>query len=352
MKPVNVKELKVYLLETSNQGLNLFLKRFPELWIQIRYGQMVELNSPFTNNRKLSVFFNEEKNKWFFKETVDGGIFGDMFSFIAHLYKLDFKRDFKKILSIIQKELATYTPPSFNSSKLINKDTGEEIVFLQETEIQSRYLLKKIFSDFGNVFEFKTQLVEYFSINQNNKIVTVCSSNEYSLIALEEIKSRYYIILSSNMEVWEWGLKPDNYYFGLKQAVNIALFTNPPAKENLILCNAILNTVIFLSLGIAAIKIDARSILQNSYFNFIIKSTFRNLILTFSTENLQKNTKFQFFNLDEYLKRDSEFPTFYEHSVYRREDDQFLQPLWELYTYIDNDNVTIEAEEMDVKLIS
>jgi|ERR1035437_8645065 hypothetical protein len=119
------------ILATTDNGCNYFLKRFPELWMQIKYGRRVNLNSEFHDQQgTLSVYFNTNKNKWFFKDHAGKETYGDMFTYAALVNKLDFQKDFSRILTVVENEMKDFAPPSLNTYKILNNETGEYITFI------------------------------------------------------------------------------------------------------------------------------------------------------------------------------------------------------------------------------
>lgn len=129
---MNATAMKEALLKRTNNGLHYFLKRHPDFWLPYRFGIKKNLDSEFHNEKgTLSIFFNHEKGKWFFKDHGGQEYFGDMFSYACFLYNLDYKKDFLKALLNIQEEMKDYQPPSFNTYKLQNNDTGEYLVFFE-----------------------------------------------------------------------------------------------------------------------------------------------------------------------------------------------------------------------------
>jgi hypothetical protein len=128
--PRQLQLLKDLLLKRTEMCLLFFLKRHPEFWIQIRTKLSIEVDSPFhPGEAKMSIFYSEENGKWFFKEHGGGDHYGDMFSYVAFLHKMDFKRDFPRILAMVQVEMANYQPFFYNTYKLLNNETGEWIAF-------------------------------------------------------------------------------------------------------------------------------------------------------------------------------------------------------------------------------
>jgi hypothetical protein len=129
MRKTNILSKEILNTRTDN-GRDYFLMHYPALWLNIRFGQYVELDSPFHNSKStLSIYFNDAKGKWFFKDHGGQGYYGDMFSYVAYLHKLNYVKDFRRILQIIDSEIKNYQPPAFNTYKLIHNDSGAYITF-------------------------------------------------------------------------------------------------------------------------------------------------------------------------------------------------------------------------------
>lgn len=132
MKKNNHEMAREKVLFASEQGYLVFLKHYPQLWMVKQFGLNMSLNSPFHKEQDtFSIFFNKEKGKWFFKDHIEDGHYGDVFNFIAALHSLNFKRDFKKILEITAGEIKQ-VQQTVNTYQLVNNDTGEFITFFKE----------------------------------------------------------------------------------------------------------------------------------------------------------------------------------------------------------------------------
>ena len=134
MNNITNTKLREHILNETQQGLNVFLMHFPTFWMKYRYGQYIKLDSPFHSEKgTLSIFHNDEKGKWFYKDHIKNGeSYGDVFNFIARLHKIDVVRDFRRVATIIKETIKDYTPPNFNTYKLINRNTGEYVEFYKE----------------------------------------------------------------------------------------------------------------------------------------------------------------------------------------------------------------------------
>jgi hypothetical protein len=123
---------KQNILFASEQGYLVFLNHYPQLWMVKQFGLIMSFDSPFHKERDtFSIYYHKEKGKWFFKDHVEDGLYGDVFTFIAALYKLNFKRDFKKILEITAAEIKQVEQPN-KTYQLVNNATGEFITFFKE----------------------------------------------------------------------------------------------------------------------------------------------------------------------------------------------------------------------------
>jgi hypothetical protein len=338
----NSAVLKDKLLKDYNAGLTFFLKRHPELWLQIRYGASVQIDSPFNPGvSTISIFQNEEKKKWFFKDQIDGGHFGDMFSYVGFLYNLHYAKDFRRIAGLIQQEMIGYEPPIFDTYKLKNNQTGEWIEFLINDQGAGHTFLRSHFYITSEV-QFKCVAIEGFGAKVNNTLVEKRSGVKEQLFAIQGVKNKFYYILSSkDFDVREWGLQPNNYYLGLTYALQLNFSERPIDKNNLLLCDKVLDVISFLLLGIPAIKVDPKKYLLDTYFLEIVKPTFSNLILTFDFGDFtkipsQKQTV-KTFDLKKYLKEAGWEDDLMGYCSACYKDHNFLEPLWNLYEHIDDD---------------
>jgi len=336
MAPSNLSRDKI-LVETE-QGFLVFLKFFPELIIQRKYGIQVEINSPFKNcSGKLSIFFNEGKGKWFYGMGKHSKIFGDIFGFIARLYKLDYKRDFAKIIKIIQQEMRGFDPTVVDGTERIQVCDGEWLEVEAITNTASIY--EKYFSKTVNI-SFSLKEVARFKSSSCKQIKE--SDEELQYFAIEVIPNEfYYVFDTAEFNSIALGKKATNYFFGLEQALRLNFILNPTCKPNLLLCNNVLEVLIFNYSGVPAIQVEYNSLVNDTYFTQIIAKTFPNLIATSALlpKELKKKFKIKVFDVPEFLSGHG--LDLRNYILVEHESDDFLEPLWSLYDYINDDRLTI-----------
>jgi len=114
------------ILKETEQGFLFFLKCFPSLIVTKKYGLSIELESPLPGRQgKLSVYFNDERGKWFFCFEGSNRVYGDIFMYVATLYRLDYKRNFPQILKIIEREMHGFDPCIIEQRLKIKLGKGE-----------------------------------------------------------------------------------------------------------------------------------------------------------------------------------------------------------------------------------
>lgn len=323
----------------SNQGLNFFRNRFPQLDLQIKYTIPMTFKSPFNSEQStLSIFYSEIKKKWMFKDHGGKGHFGDMYSFVAFLHKLDFKRNFKIILKIIEEELKYFNPKVEDSYTIKNSETGEYITLLNNDDVKLTIPMRSYPTVQVTV---PIKVVEQYSKLEKNKLVKYENN---ATICINECKNLFFYIVKQDQSVITWGNQPLQYFLGYKQSLEIAHFYTPINKANLVLCENVMDVLAFLSVGIAAIKVNPATVWENPYFNHIICSTFSNLIVSYDAselpKNMNRNHELRFFDLKNYLlEKDA---SLIDYIWCNHDEADFLEPLWDLYEFVDDDNLILE----------
>lgn len=324
------------ILAETEQGFLVFLKFFPTLIVQRKYGIQVDLVSPFRNYPgKLSIYFNEDKGKWFYGMGKDSKIFGDIFGFIARLYRLDYQKDFAKIVKIVQQEMRSFDPEVLEESQRIELCDGE---WLEVESVKSTAIIyEKYFRKTADV-SFPLMPVKRFK-NCDCKSVNQ-SDEEVQYFAVEAIPNRlYYVFDTVDFNCIMLGKKPTNYFFGLEQALKINFILTPISKHNLLLCINPVDVLIFNYAGIPAIHVQHDCLFDNAYFNKIIASSFTSLIVTSALlpTEVKKKFKIKLFDVDNFLSGYA--LDLRNYILVELESDDFLEPLWKVYKYIDDDKL-------------
>lgn len=196
----------------------------------------------------------------------------------------------------------------------------------------------------------KAQVIKDFSLIEDGEIVQRKSTREKIYVAIESIPGVHYQVVgvteqevyTSIDETYSWGPKPVNHFFGLSASLHIAHFINPPAKENLVLCDNTVDTICFLREEIAAIKVDRTTILSNPYFIEVIRSTFPNVIVSYplnaKERSAYRHAGIKTLDLDVFIKKKGT-ATLYDYCIKHHTSDDFLEPLWDLFKYIQHDEI-------------
>jgi hypothetical protein len=218
----------------------------------------------------------------------------------------------------------------------------------------AKQLLRELFPYSGE-FQFNAEIIHSFSKEINGQMQEMTPSKGEVYLAVESKLHQHYYILAIGIshvytdvtQVYEWGIRPVHHYYGLRQALHIGLFLQPQIKPNLLLCDDVLTTLTFLHSGIPAILVDPKVIWKDPYFQNIIQPTFSNLIVSFPVEHSRKLSLrkggFRFFDLKSFLgaKHCSSLSSY----IHRYKDDNdFLAPLWDLFSYLDDDRLIVEEQ--------
>jgi hypothetical protein len=221
----------------------------------------------------------------------------------------------------------------------------ENISHSLSKEIAKKYV-KQVFP--GDMeLDFNYMLVENFAIKDQGALNETTSTEFYQFAAIEVAKNKCYCIVQpDSCMIQQWGALPDNCFFGMKQTLEINFLHHPISKKNLILCDNITDTLCLLFLGIPAIVVNSKTVWDNAYFNKIIKPTFPNLIAMFPTENIPPGYKsdIKIFDPKPLFKEEEDSDSFFIYCLGAHRETDFLAPLWDLYEYIDDDNLIIEDE--------
>lgn len=209
---------------------------------------------------------------------------------------------------------------------------------------------------------FNAAIIDSFSVQINGKVETFLSREGTVYFAIESEKHHHYYILKISrnydyteiMEIYEWGVKPMHHFFGLQQAVEIGLFIQPQIKPNVLLCNDFLTTFSFLQIGVPAILVDPQRIWKDAYFQKVIRSTFSNIIVAYPVDTISaislRKEGVKVFQLENLFKLNSS-KRLNEYIFRLGSDDDFLQPLWELYEYIDDDTIIANGKQGSFSII-
>ena len=162
------------VLELTDNGRMLFEAYLPDLSIVGDKGES-NIASPFTNKpNSFSVF---SWNKWLFKDYSQGGEYGDIFSFVALLHKLNLKADFVKILAIIEikmKDMGCLND-SHNDQTYVNIETTDRLVIADANF--SRPHIKQLFKMFHPLMEdgggFDIRVVRQFTAHGGKRKSTM-----------------------------------------------------------------------------------------------------------------------------------------------------------------------------------
>lgn len=94
---------KDLLLKATNGGLDVFRILIPDKLEEAEKGRFKNVRNPCYNdkNPSMSIYLNEEGDKYLFHDHGDDSYSGDIFDFVAHYNGLDVKQDFQEILEII-----------------------------------------------------------------------------------------------------------------------------------------------------------------------------------------------------------------------------------------------------------
>jgi hypothetical protein len=217
---------------------------------------------------------------------------------------------------------------------------------LTSPSINNNMALKKLWGLFPFTHEIflPCELVEEFAILKNGKLINIKSSKHEFLIALICRKHQFYYILSSGGEVYQWGIRPDNYIFGLDKALELAVFQSPVNRPNVLLCDNLHDSLVFLFNGIPALLVDPQTVWIDPYFTQIVRPLFSNIIITYKSfmpKEALPQQGIKYFDLEDYIKG-SQRDSLIQHLLMDGLDEGALEPLFELYEYIDDDRLLYE----------
>jgi hypothetical protein len=271
------------------------------------------------------------------------------------LLGLDFKKDFRKILKHIYDTVSDDNKGLDNQNHRIdNEATGEFIDFLSLNET-TEGSLKSFYNCFPSlVLTSSIRVITAFAIAKDERKIEKYAlnkriDNSYHYFGLQVGSNAYLIIDTSTLKVWQWGKKYESFVFGLREAIQMNFFQYPNGKENLVVCDSLVNTLSLLSVGIAAVYLPSRG-LKTTYFKEVIASSFKNIILCYekATNSIIKDTigtEQKIFGLKDFLKLHS-CQSLKEYVMTQNQEEWFFQELYDLFEYIEDD---IEVDESFVK---
>lgn len=278
--------LKETVLHQSNFGLDFFKYVIKEL--EMKDEVSCELTSnPFYNDTKpgLSIYFNEETERWMFNDFGDENYKGDVFDFAAHYYDLDSKKDFYHILKSMAKDLKIEVESELPSevSKTIN-------IFGYKVEYKNGKGLKEA-HDYFKQFGITESLLRQYRVRAVQKCYYVTRSGES--------KSRYfkeqelYIAYSDNYFAKIYspspkgffyiGNKPKDFVFGLNQ-IFIRAHKARNFPDTLILTGGEKDVLTLTSLGYDAISLNSETAAIPKSLTENLLSAYKNIVMFYDND--------------------------------------------------------------------
>ncbi len=244
----------------SDGGFKYFKSVFPQLKLRSDDNtKCISIDSPFHNERPKSLSIYLRYGKWNFSDHAGQSYWGDVFKFVAYTKKLNYQKDYYKILQIINE-----TVEGRNITEENSPNTNEEISITYSGDYACKILFKKYFDeicgDLSNT-QFKVKLVEKARfLDETGEVIEL----ESDLKDYEEIYfsfanpySEVELIYNPRQQKFYYACKdgalPSTYLFGWYEALMHMNFSYPDVAGNLIITNSIENTLLIQSLGFPAI---------------------------------------------------------------------------------------------------
>ncbi len=244
----------------SDGGFKYFKSFFPQLKLRSNDNtKCISIDSPFHNERPKSLSIYLRYGKWQFSDHAGQNYWGDVFKFVAYTKKLNYQKDYYKILQIINETVEGHNIPQERSS-----NTNEQISITYAGDYTCKILFKKYFDEIcGNLSntQFKVKLVEKARFfDENGEVIELESDlkdNEEIYFSFANPYSEVELIYNPRQQKFYYACKdgalPTTYIFGWYEALMHMNFSYPDVAGNLIITNSIENTLLIQSLGFPAI---------------------------------------------------------------------------------------------------
>lgn len=276
------------ILQKSDGGLKYYKLVFPHLKLRSDDNtKCISIDSPFHKERPKSLSIYLRYGKWQFSDHAGQNYWGDVFKFVAYTKKLDYKKDYYKILQIINETVEGKNKPEEDSS-----ESSEEFTIRYTSDYTCKVLFKKHFGqlwgDLSNT-QFKVKLVETAKFfDENGEVVELESdlknhtdiyfsfTNPYSEVELIRNPSQ-----EKNYYACKDGVLPPTFLFGWPEALIHMNFSYPDIAGNLIITNSFENTLIIQSLGYPAIGLLDDEKEASDYLLQVVLPQCKNVLIFF-----------------------------------------------------------------------
>ncbi len=275
---VNLKEI---VLQQSNYGLDFF--KFVINGLELKDEDKCELVlNPFYHDTKpgLSIYLNDETQRWMFNDFGDENFKGDVFDFAALHYELDAKKDFYKILKLMADDLGIEYQNKYSEAvtKAIN-------VFGYKVDYKNGDGLEEAFDYFKQFGITKSILRSYrvraiqraYYTGKDNRIKSRYFKEGEFFISFEHV---YFAkVYSPDPKGFFYvGSKPKDFVFGFSQIIGRA-HRAKSFPETLILTGGEKDVLTLTALGYDAVSLNSETAaipksltenLFNAYKNIIV----------------------------------------------------------------------------------
>lgn len=276
-----MKTLKQAVLQQTNFGLDFYKFVIKDLEMKEEGKCELTLN-PFYNDTKpsLSIYYNEDTERWLFYDFGDESYKGDVFDFAAHYYDLDSKKDFYKILKSIAKDLKIEVESELPSevAKIINI-FGYKVEYKNGDGLKEAYAYFKQFGITESILrQYRVRAIEkcYYSTRSGERKSRFFKENELYIAYNDNYFAKIYS--PSPKEFFYIGNKPKDFVFGLNQIYTRAhkakffldtLILTGGEKDVLTLTNLGYDAI-SLNSEIASIPKSLTENLFNAYQNIVV----------------------------------------------------------------------------------
>ncbi|GAB4094267.1 hypothetical protein [Flaviaesturariibacter terrae] len=232
------------ILQKTNGGLEIFQILVPYLEMDpVKKKNVRNVDSPISPGEGcFSVYFNEKKKRYLFYDHHTKE-WGDIFRFVATLYKLDEKADFPSIIAMIENLQNGTSVVEDNSIETYVCDVQKSYLtlFNERTSGKYEHFFLAALPFLTEKPKYPVQLVHSFNIPERDAFFQFDVTNPMeAFYSLEIRKGQFYLLYNPwTKKLHKWGYEPEFYFYGQEHLYNGVLSENICLRKSLIATNTI-----------------------------------------------------------------------------------------------------------------
>lgn len=304
------KYTKEQTLIACDYGRKYYKSVYPNLTVDKYNSQSVD--SIFHNECRRSLNINYYNEKYLFKDFAGQGYKGDVFSFVAYQHHLDVKRDFGKILQIINEAVEKMAPENDRRDLDHERyDSNRKEVSYHPDSICRTIFKQKfpgLFEDEGIFDIFKIRLIDtagfYDADNEGQELQSNLETGEVYFSFSDDADDAELIYNPQNGEVVfvSSNLKTlETFVFGWRETEQYLTNDCPEVNKNLVITDSVVNVLLLRMMGTPVVGWFGRN--NQKFLNGTLLERFENcLIFTDQTMmNKRKALAYTFDFIAEYI---------------------------------------------------